>query len=130
MRNCEYYVLYISESHCTQCRALKIPEDTFVTLFLFSYVFTATCPLPIGIESGKITDGLISASSFKDEDHRPQFGRLRNNSFWRPAEDNHGQWLQVSCKDPCSSTHLKVSEFFAVVYFPVVLQCNILRRDH
>ncbi|XP_072018425.1 neuropilin-2-like [Amphiura filiformis] len=54
----------------------------------------ADCPLPLGLESGHITDGQLSASSFIDGEHSPSHGRLRNSSYWRPA-DNTSQWFQV-----------------------------------
>lgn len=48
------------------------------------------------MEAGHIPNDQISASTFYDNDHRPEHGRLGNASFWLPAGDDTRPWFQVS----------------------------------
>ena len=48
------------------------------------------------MESGKISDSQITASSMLNGDFRPSAGRLNNsNSIWAPAQNRVGEWLQI-----------------------------------
>ncbi|XP_066294612.1 lactadherin-like [Branchiostoma lanceolatum] len=58
----------------------------------------ATCSDPLGMESGAIPDGSITASSFFSEGHEPYLGRLnvvRGHGVWLPKHNSIGEWLQV-----------------------------------
>lgn len=60
--------------------------------------FTAFhCSNPFGMESGKITDDQISAStSFYDERWLPRQARLNfNDNGWTPNEDSNREYIQV-----------------------------------
>ncbi|XP_072039545.1 lactadherin-like [Amphiura filiformis] len=63
---------------------------------LFTLIKASVCSLPMGLERGVLSDTQISSSSFQDISHGHEYGRLRNASYWRPAEDDYDQWLQVS----------------------------------
>ena len=62
-------------------------------------------PVPLGMESGVITDSQISASSVYSNQHVPQNARLHFkgakaplafvSAGWRAGEGNTNQWLQV-----------------------------------
>lgn len=56
------------------------------------------CSNPFGMESGKITDDQISASSsFYDERWLPRQARLNfNDNGWTPNEDSNREYIQVS----------------------------------
>eukprot|EP00058_Branchiostoma_floridae_P014629 XP_002600117.1 hypothetical protein BRAFLDRAFT_66626 [Branchiostoma floridae] len=53
-----------------------------------------TCPRLLGMESGAIPDGSITASSTYGPDYQPYGGRLNGNA-WIPKYSLSGQWLQV-----------------------------------
>lgn len=55
------------------------------------------CSNPFGMESGKITDDQISAStSFYDERWLPRQARLNfNDNGWTPNEDSNREYIQV-----------------------------------
>ena len=63
---------------------------------MFANLISGDCPLTLGMESGVIQDNQISASSFDDKEHMPQYGRLRNHSYWRANENDLSPWFQVS----------------------------------
>lgn len=52
--------------------------------------------MPIGLSTHVITDDQMSASSSFDDNHQPQFARLLDARYWRPAVDDAEPWLQVS----------------------------------
>lgn len=56
------------------------------------------CSNPFGMETGKITDDQISASSsFYDERWLPRQARLNfNDNGWTPNEDSNREYIQVS----------------------------------
>ncbi|XP_066270084.1 uncharacterized protein [Branchiostoma lanceolatum] len=57
------------------------------------------CPYMLGMESGEIPDGSITATSFWDPDFDPCYGRLNGvagGGAWLPSQGSIiGQWLQV-----------------------------------
>ncbi|PFX33163.1 Neuropilin-2 [Stylophora pistillata] len=59
------------------------------------------CISPVGMESGLISDGQISASSQLDDNHAPQRARLNTKisgikqGGWLPLTNDRDQWLQV-----------------------------------
>ncbi|XP_019614562.1 PREDICTED: LOW QUALITY PROTEIN: uncharacterized protein LOC109462448 [Branchiostoma belcheri] len=59
---------------------------------------TNICQVPLGMESGAIPDGSITASSTKLNDYLPYYARLHGLSgygCWVPRSSNIGEWLQV-----------------------------------
>ncbi|XP_019644113.1 PREDICTED: lactadherin-like [Branchiostoma belcheri] len=59
---------------------------------------TNICQVPLGMESGAIPDGNITASSTKRNDYLPYYARLHGlfgYGCWVPRSNNIGQWLQV-----------------------------------
>ena len=59
-------------------------------------MFLEKCHLPLGLENGILKDNQITASTYFDEEHQPYYSRLRNDSYWRPSEDDVAPWIQVS----------------------------------
>ncbi|XP_033121188.1 uncharacterized protein LOC117120284 [Anneissia japonica] len=57
--------------------------------------FYNDCPFPIGLETGKIGDHQISASSFIDGAHSPNSGRLNHYHGWQAGITNREQWFQI-----------------------------------
>ncbi|XP_066294611.1 retinoschisin-like [Branchiostoma lanceolatum] len=58
----------------------------------------ATCSDPLGMESGAIPDGSITASSFYSVGTEPYIGRLnslRGFGTWLSKYRTIGEWLQV-----------------------------------
>ena len=59
------------------------------------------CISPVGMESGLISDGQLSASSQLDDNHAPQRARLNTEisgikqGGWLPLTNDRDQWLQV-----------------------------------
>lgn len=76
-----------------------------VDSFLFCYFSKSVeCLTPLGMESGKITDGQVTASSYYNGDDRyaPKHGRLNKVSglsgslgAWAAGQKNIHQWIQV-----------------------------------
>lgn len=82
----------------------KFEMSLFITLtweknkYININPFTAFhCSNPFGMESGKITDDQISAStSFYDERWLPRQARLNfNDNGWTPNEDSNREYIQV-----------------------------------
>ena len=60
------------------------------------------CHLPMGMQSGKISNNRITASSSLDKYHAPYLARLHRNivrgrfsTAWSAAVNNHEQWIKV-----------------------------------
>lgn len=84
-------------------------EKTFEFAFQFLLITLYTpkpldCVDALGMESGAITDGQITASSSYNSHHFPSQGRLRlepNGDFigaWEPYHHDIDQWLQVDLR--------------------------------
>jgi len=60
-----------------------------------------SCFLPLGMESGHLSDSAISASTYHDANHIPQFSRLNKipasgkAGAWCTRTNNGNEWLQV-----------------------------------
>jgi len=60
-----------------------------------------SCFLPLGMESGHLPDSALSASTYYDARHIPQFSRLNkipsksNIGAWCARSNDGNQWLQV-----------------------------------
>ncbi|XP_033112622.1 uncharacterized protein LOC117113409, partial [Anneissia japonica] len=54
------------------------------------------CPLPLGLETGVVSDSQLSASSSYDENHQPANARLNDASGWMANDTESGHWIQVS----------------------------------
>lgn len=70
-------------------------SDTNLHAFFFAPAFH--CSMTLGMESGKISDDQISAStSFYDSRWLPRQARLNNNdNAWTPSEDSNKEYIQV-----------------------------------
>ncbi|XP_035689940.1 neuropilin-1-like isoform X4 [Branchiostoma floridae] len=55
----------------------------------------AVCQDPLGMQSGAIPDGSITASSTYDSDTVPYLARLYGRGGWESEDSNLGDWLQV-----------------------------------
>ena len=65
---------------------------------------TRVCSYPVGIQSGRIKNIQITASSMWNKYHAPYFGRLkrvrrsRYMGGWSARHNNHRQWIQVDLR--------------------------------
>lgn len=65
---------------------------------------TRVCSYPVGIQSGRIKNTQITASSMWNKYHAPYFGRLkrvrrgRYMGGWSARHNNHRQWIQVDLR--------------------------------
>ena len=73
--------------------ALKI---TIAHLFSIKNPFLGRCSLPLGLEDKRITNGLLSASTYYNAHLAPWHGRLNHRWSWSARTNNLNQWLQVS----------------------------------
>ena len=73
--------------------ALKI---TIAHLFSTKNTFLGSCSLPLGLEDKRITNGLLSASTYYNAHLAPWHGRLNHRWSWSARTNNLNQWLQVS----------------------------------
>lgn len=71
-------------------------SDTNLHAFFF-FAPAFHCSMTLGMESGKISDDQISAStSFYDSRWLPRQARLNNNdNAWTPSEDSNKEYIQV-----------------------------------
>ncbi|XP_019639599.1 PREDICTED: uncharacterized protein LOC109481455 [Branchiostoma belcheri] len=73
----------------------------WMVLILIASTATVTgqvCQDPLGMESGAIPDGSITASSYYYHEYRPYYARLngvRSYGCWLSGGSSVGQWLQV-----------------------------------
>lgn len=67
----------------------------FTLISLFPPAFH--CSMALGMESGKISDDQITASTtFYDNRWLPRQARLNNNdNAWTPSEDSNKEYIQV-----------------------------------
>ena len=54
------------------------------------------CSMAMGMANYDISDDQISASSYSDNDHLPQHGRLLSDSYWMPNPTDTDPWIQIS----------------------------------
>lgn len=65
---------------------------------------TRVCSYPVGVQSGRIKNNQITASSMWNKYHAPYFGRLkrvrrgRYMGGWSARHNNHRQWIQVDLR--------------------------------
>ena len=76
--------------------------------YLFCFLLHAEPCTPLGMESGKILDSAITASSVFDQNFEPAYGRLnvyRGGCAWaRAREEQVNTWIQVDLGDIISVT--------------------------
>ncbi|XP_072021058.1 uncharacterized protein [Amphiura filiformis] len=53
------------------------------------------CSMPLGMGNNEIKDHQISASSFIDDAHMPQYARVLNQSFWMASLSDSQPWIQI-----------------------------------
>lgn len=80
------------------------------------------CSNPFGMESGRITDDQITASSsFSDGLWSPRQARLNyDNNAWTPSEDSNKEYIQVSFYHAhvhCCLLHTSLSYFHHPFFF-------------
>jgi hypothetical protein len=78
-------------------------------LFISCHFSLPACkdPKALGMQSGKIPDSRITASSIWDRNWVPSYGRLHGNKCWiagRPPDTN--QWLQIDFKYKATVTEI------------------------
>lgn len=73
-------------------------SNQFHAAFFFSENF---CDAPVGLQSGRIKNGQITASSQWNKHHAPWLARLHRTKrgpyigSWSSRHNNHHQWLQI-----------------------------------
>ncbi len=66
-------------------------------------------PAALGLESKKIQNRQITASSYYDADHRPEEARLNNVECWASGDsEGPAPWLQVDLKETYIITGIQV----------------------
>ncbi|XP_072025436.1 uncharacterized protein [Amphiura filiformis] len=70
----------IDTAVCDAFQATKLPDD---------------CPLTLGMEDNRIPPSDVTASSEADDTHTAHHGRLNSDSYWKPANNDTGEWMQV-----------------------------------
>ena len=81
--------------------SLPLSIDYSRRIFLFSYCFTVTYRLPLGVEDRRIPDSALSSSSRWDTYHGPHRARLntqrrgRRRGAWSSRANSRNQWLQI-----------------------------------
>lgn len=95
----------VVHSHSLPSCSEKKPQNLSLPLCLLSPGFH--CNTVFGMESGKISDDQISASSsFYDGRWLPRMARLNNeDNAWTPAEDSNKEYIQVITQTPLSLSH-------------------------
>lgn len=63
---------------------------------IFIFWLKGRCSLPLGLEDKRITNGLLSASTYYNHHLSPWHGRLNHRWSWSARTNNHNQWFQVS----------------------------------
>ena len=54
------------------------------------------CVMPLGVEDKRITDGLLTASTYYNSGYAPWYGRLNSIYSWGVRSNRHGEWFQVN----------------------------------
>ena len=67
---------------------------TRASLFILFVVTPLACQEPLGIESGKVTSGQFTASSF-NESFIAANAVLNQKGSWVPTKSGQDQWLQI-----------------------------------
>ena len=77
----------------------------FTSNHLFSFAeLMRICSYPVGIQSGRLKNSQITASSMWDKYHAPFLGRLkrvrtgRYMGGWAARHNNHHQWIQFDLR--------------------------------
>ncbi|XP_071964228.1 EGF-like repeat and discoidin I-like domain-containing protein 3 [Antedon mediterranea] len=70
------------------CEGSVEMEDQFLSIY-------DDCPFPIGLESVKVKENQLTASSSIDVYHSPNSGRLNHLYGWQAEFNNQEQWFQI-----------------------------------
>ena len=76
-------------------------SSLLATIHFPIFLTARSCFLPLGMESGHLLDGSISASTYYGGNHIPQFSRLNKipasgkAGAWCTRTNNGNEWLQV-----------------------------------
>ena len=85
---CHQYILFV---------VCNFTISSFYFLFfIFIFLIKGRCSLPLGLEDKRITNGLLSASTYYNHHLSPWHGRLNHRWSWSARTNNHNQWFQVS----------------------------------
>ena len=91
---------------------MKVSENVvkykpFSLIFPVAFFITAKCDVPLGIQDGRITQSMFTASSMTNRYYGPWSSRLqaRNSGAfrggWVAKVSNNRQWLQVDLGAKC-----------------------------
>lgn len=64
-------------------------------LFLINFMHSLECTFDLGVESGAISNGQMTASTIYDSSIVAHIGRLNGPQSWSPAVPDVNQWLQL-----------------------------------
>ncbi|XP_033635439.1 uncharacterized protein LOC117296560 [Asterias rubens] len=70
--------------------------------------YPASCPMPLGMVSGAISNDRVTASSWLDDDHTPGHARVGNYSSWRPEPSDTSPWLEIGFNERMLITGLLI----------------------
>ena len=69
-------------------------------------ILFSECNKPVGMENGVIPDERITASSVKDNEHKPSFARLRSGKAWCSGKEM-SPYLQISLSEDYGITGIE-----------------------
>ena len=69
--------------------------DFFFYINCLKPVFVDNCNNNLGMESRRIPDESITASSAKSEDHAPSFARIDNDNAWCSAPEDKSPYIEI-----------------------------------
>ena len=73
---------------------------------LTSFVTACKDPKALGMQSGKIVDSRVTASSHWSGSWLPSYGRLHGNKCWIAKYRDVNQWLQIDFKFEATVTEI------------------------
>ena len=88
-------------------------------------MFVDNCNNKLGMESRRIPDESITASSAKSDDHAPWFARIDNANAWCSAPEDKSPYIEILLEEQtlitaittqCSSSELSWARKYEVKY--------------
>ena len=70
-------------------------------MYIFTkHVFAGRCGNNLGMQSKRIPDESIAASSQKSDDHSPSFARVDGTKAWCSKPDDKSPFIQIQLDEP------------------------------
>ncbi len=94
---------------CVWGKTVQFRLASMISLASFvSFYILASCPMPLGMVSGEISNDQVKASSWLDTEHTPGHARVGNYSSWRPEPTDADPWLEIGFKERMLITGLLI----------------------